>query len=271
MSEENGNQGPPPRRIVKKRGHGGGHHGGAWKVAYADFVTAMMALFIVLWLVGQDEDVKKAVAGYFTDPTAFKEGGLGVAPGGIGAAPAEPRPAEPDLARDLRALDAAGRSLRAGLQADPTLAPLLDRIEIRLDDEGLRIELVETGEGAFFDVGSATVKPATEQAVSLIAREVARLPNSIAVEGHTDSRPFVGAPHYSNWELSADRANAARRLLEEAGVPPARITQVVGYADRRLADARDPYDASNRRISVLVRTMPDLRPPVAVARPATHG
>ena len=253
-----------PRKIVKKTGHGG-HHGGAWKVAYADFVTAMMALFIVLWIVGQSTAVKEAVAGYFKDPVGFtKSGGKGVLKGGTGpggavvppqssppaTGPGSTPPAEKS---DRAALEATAAALKAQILGAGQFEKFKDKIQIEVVDEGLRVQLLDTGQGDFFDVGSASVRPATRQLIALIAHEVAKLPNDIKVEGHTDSRPYAGKPDYSNWELSADRANTARRILEISGVRPEQVASVVGYADRHLANAADPFDAANRRISIIVR------------------
>jgi len=250
-----------PRKIVKKTGHGG-HHGGAWKVAYADFVTAMMALFIVLWIVGQSTAVKEAVAGYFKDPVGFtKSGGKGVLKGGTGpggavvpplaAPPAGPPPR--GESSDRATLEAMAASLKAQIVGSGQFEKFKDKVQIELVDEGLRVQLLETGHGVFFDVGSASVKASTRELIALIAREVAKLPNDVKVEGHTDSRPYAGKPNYSNWELSADRANTARRILEGQGVRPDQVASVVGYADRHLANPADPFDAANRRITIIVR------------------
>ncbi len=252
-----------PRRVIRKKGRHGGHHGGAWKVAYADFVTAMMALFIVLWIVGQNKAVRDAVAAYFKDPTGVQKGAPSILKGGAGvggsAAPLPP-PGGPSRDEaggkekaDRAALEAAAASLREKIHREVHLASLEDRIKIELVEEGLRIQLLETAQGVFFDVGSATVKPATRDILAIIAQELRRLPNQMAVEGHTDSRPYIGAPNYTNWELSADRANAARRTMEVEGLRPTQVAQVVGFADRHLANLADPLDAANRRISIIVR------------------
>jgi chemotaxis protein MotB len=257
----------PPRKIVKKKARHGGHHGGAWKVAYADFVTAMMALFIVLWIVGQSKAVKDAVAAYFTDPSAFSAGAASVLKGGAGVgAPVSPvAPKAPVAApsgdvrnaklhdSDREALEATATALREQIHHEGHLAGLEDKIKIELVDEGLRIQLVETNQGIFFDVGSAKIKPATHEILGIIGREVGKLPNDVGLEGHTDSRPYVGLPSYTNWELSADRANAARRILDASGLRPDQVASVVGYADRHLANRADPLDAANRRISIIVR------------------
>jgi len=258
----------PPRKVIRKKGRHGGHHGGAWKVAYADFVTAMMALFIVLWIVGQSNAIRGAVAAYFRDPSGFQKGSPSVLKGGAGsggaltplppqgaagAAGAAGAEAAAKEQAERTMLEATASSLREKIHRETHLASLENRIKIELVDEGLRIQLLETAQGVFFDVGSAAVKPAAREVLGIIAQEVGGLPNDVAVEGHTDTRPYVGALNYSNWELSADRANAARRILASSGLRSEQIAQVVAYADRHLANRADPLDAANRRISIIVR------------------
>jgi chemotaxis protein MotB len=247
-----------PVIIVKKREHGGhGHHGGAWKVAYADFVTAMMAFFLVMWLVGQSPQVKAAVAGYFRDPGVFETTrGGGVLPGGTeglretGVTPA----ADPENVAQARAvLERAAEHLREALAQVPELNELRDRIEITVTTEGLRIELLENAKSSFFAVGSAQLLPETTELLGVIAKELGALGNSIAVEGHTDSRPYAGSNGYSNWELSADRANAARRAMASRGLRQGQIDAVRGYADTRLRYPKEPLDPRNRRISIVVQ------------------
>jgi chemotaxis protein MotB len=271
-----------PRRIIKKKASHGGHHGGAWKVAYADFVTAMMALFIVLWIVGQSKSVKDAVSAYFKDPTAFQTGAASVLKGGAGAGapmgpktPASPPPTTEGEGKsgdaDRRALEATATALREQIHSAGHLARLEDKVKIEIVDEGLRIQLVETTQGIFFDVGSAKVKAGTQEILALIGREVGKLPNDVVLEGHTDSRPYVGPPSYTNWELSTDRANAARRILDGAGLRPAQVATVVGYADRRLANRSDPLDSANRRISIIVRFQKAKEAPLRpLARPISQ-
>lgn len=269
-----------PRRIIKKKVVHGGHHGGAWKVAYADFVTALMALFIVLWIVGQGKPVREAVAAYFKDPTIFN-GSAGALKGGAGSAgaismspgappqpPSGPEGATGTAAKSDRAvLEATAALLREQVHRDAKLVSLEDKIKIELTEEGLRIQLLETTQGVFFDVGSAQVKPATKDILGMIAQEVGRLPNDVVLEGHTDSRPYVGLPSYSNWELSADRANAARRILDARGLRADQVASVVGYADRRLANQSDSLDSSNRRISITVQFQKGARPPGSPIQP----
>jgi chemotaxis protein MotB len=248
----------PVRKVIIRRGHGGGHHGGAWKVAYADFVTTMMALFIVLWIVGQGASVREAIAKYFRDPGVFRQGGkTSLAPGGEGVLPedhatgeATPVSASEREERDLRE---AAKEMRRLLEQTALASQMREQVTIDVVSEGLRIELTERETGPFFKVGSSFVLDAMRSILTALVPALERLPNHITVEGHTDSRQYSASRTYSNWELSADRANAARRVLEGAGLAPGRVDRIVGYADR-LPIVRDaPLDARNRRIAVLVR------------------
>ena len=243
---------PEPVVIIKKNsGHKHGHHGGAWKVAYADFVTAMMAFFLVMWLVGQAPEVKAGVGAYFRDPGAF-DGGKGVLPGVETAATVQPE--APTEAEATAALEKAAEGLRDALEAMPQFAAISDRIEIAVTDEGLRIELREAPDDGFFASGSAAMKAQTVELLRVIGSELGQISNQVAVEGHTDSRPYAAtAGQYTNWELSADRANAARRILVTSGLKPGQIEAVRGYADKRLRNADAPLDPANRRISIIVR------------------
>jgi chemotaxis protein MotB len=229
--------------IIKKKGgdHDDEGHGGAWKVAYADFVTAMMALFIVLWLLSASEKVQKAVGGYFQDPTG-KGRQTGTTSSGVGETITLNR-------QDLQQLK---EKLEEMLKQIPTLQHMENQIKITLTTEGLRIDLLETEHGFFFEAGNPKPTEAGAELLKVLAGELVKLPNKVAIEGHTDSKPF-GRPDYSNWELSADRANAARRILEGYGLEENRISQVRGFADQRLLLKNDPANASNRRISIIVR------------------
>jgi len=242
-----------PVRIIikKKRGHGG-HHGGAWKVAYADFVTAMMALFIVLWIVGQSNAVKQAIAAYFKDPSVFTHGsgGAGILPDG--APKQQPAPAAV-LSSEMEILKVEGRKIEDAISATPAFSKFKDKVQVTVTKDGLRVELVENATGLFFDVGSAQVKTETIQLITMMAAEIGKLPNKVIIEGYTDSRPYSGTG-YSNWELSTERANAARKILEEKGLKKNQIIEVRGFADRNLKHPDKPMDASNRRVSILVAT-----------------
>ncbi len=241
-----------PVRIVKKKGkHGGGHSGGAWKVAYADFVTAMMALFIVLWIVGQSKQVKESVASYFKDPGVFFES---TKAGGMlqGTNLAAKQQVDANLKTDEQKLKEMTESILKTLGKDHALSKLLEQIKIDSVEEGMRIELLEASKAYFFDVGTSTLKPEAIQVLAIIAGEVGKLPNKIIVEGHTDSRPYSRADGYTNFELSAERANSARRILVVHGVKEHQIDEVRGYADSRLRNAKDPFDVTNRRISIII-------------------
>ena len=252
-----------PTLIIRKKKSGhGGHHGGAWKVAYADFVTAMMAFFLVMWLVGQSPDVKKSIAGYFREPGVFDyENGRGMMPSGTpgvepGRAPSE-MPSEADakaLLREEELLKQAAEHVRRKLAEMPNLTELRDQIELKITSEGLRIELVEQPGSSFFDSGSAALLGESEGILTVIAKELSQLQNEVVVEGHTDSRGYSTGGAYGNWELSADRANAARRVMARAGLNAGQVRGVRGFADTQLRTPDDPFDPRNRRVSIVVRS-----------------
>jgi chemotaxis protein MotB len=248
------------KKVRKKGGHEG-HHGGAWKVAYADFVTAMMALFIVLWIIAHNQNIRSSVAQYFRDPGAVHKTAGGVLNGINSVKPfSDPRPASPAVQpkpsqspqpSEVEALREEGQKLIKAIAALPELAKYKDQIQVTVTNEGLRIDLIEQSEGLFFDIGSARLKPDAVQLLKLIATRIGHFPNDVVIEGHTDSRPYARTG-YNNWDLSTDRANSARRVLEEGGVRDKQITSVNGYADRRLKNPGKPYDFSNRRVTILV-------------------
>jgi chemotaxis protein MotB len=232
-----------PIIVIKKKGGHGGHHGGAWKVAYADFVTAMMSLFIVLWLMNSSEKIKKAVAGYFNDPkgTATLMGTTLSGTGEMASASAMP------------SMEQLKERLQEGIKAQKDLEKLSKQIEITITPEGLRIELLEDKNGTFYELGSARLSHSGQELLALLAGELKTLPNALLIEGHTDATPYSSDAAYTNWELSADRANAARRLMQSDGVRGDQVTQVRGYADQLLRVKANPFDSSNRRISILVK------------------
>jgi chemotaxis protein MotB len=232
----------PPIIIIKKKSGHGGHHGGAWKVAYADFVTAMMALFIVLWLMNSSEQVKKAISAYFQDPS-----GAGKQVGSSLAGTGETLALGKDDMADLK------EKLEAAVKRSPEFEKLKDHIQMSVTGDGLRIELLEGEGGTFFESGSPRPTELAEELILLLTDELRKLPNDLLIEGHTDSKPFAGRGEYSNWELSADRANAARRLMEMNGTRDHQIVQVRGFADQILRVKNKPEDPSNRRVSVIVR------------------
>jgi len=233
--------GSRPIIIIKKKAAHGGHHGGAWKVAYADFVTAMMALFIVLWLLNSSKHVQEAVGGYFKDPTG-KSKKVGSDMQGTG----ENFVLSKDNMQKLK------EQLQKAIREVPSFEKLKNHIDMTVTNEGLRIELTEAEKGTFFDIGSPKLAVASEDLLIKLAEELGKLPNKIFIEGHTDAKPYSEGRNYGNWELSSDRANSARRLMQGHGLRADQVTQVRGFADQRLRKKDAPLDSSNRRISFIV-------------------
>jgi len=273
---------------VKKGGHGG-HHGGAWKVAYADFVTAMMAFFLLLWLLNVTTDVqKKGIADYFTPASVSRtESGSGgilggrtlisegskISDKGVPSAivaitpPAPPNTDSGDAGdqdldkklaeREQQKFEETKDAIRQAIQDAPELAALQKQLLIDMTPEGLRIQLVDQEQKSMFPSGSAQMNDQTRLLLQKISQVVSKLPNKLSITGHTDATPFRTQNGYGNWELSSDRANASRRALIDAGVDPHRITQVIGKADQDPLLPADINNASNRRISiVLLRDKP---------------
>lgn len=228
--------------IIKKKSGHGGHHGGAWKVAYADFVTAMMALFIVLWLLSASKEVQVAVGGYFRDPRGSGQL-VGTNTNGTAEFIALKKEDLRKLKEDI---------LKSIHHIDP-LNKLQGQIEITITQEGLRIELMESAKGTFFQLGSAQPTPALIDLLRVLAQELGKLPNKISIEGHTDSMPYSVNKSYDNWDLSTDRANAARRMMQASGIGPSQLSQVRGFADQQLRLPKQPTDPSNRRITLIVQ------------------
>lgn len=278
--------------IIKKvkKGGGHGHHGGAWKVAYADFVTAMMAFFIVMWILASSEEVKMQVAEYFNHPDRFdlftgerKTGPMPVELE-LGKKPSPEKgdgPAEKDfvIKFDKETVDtlfskiqekakqdsilAANRVEQVGselkqkfksiMAEKPELEKIMSSIKIEMTKEGLRIELIESSESLFFEVGSAKIKPEAMEVLKALSTEIGKLPNYVEIEGHTDSRSYSTKTGYNNWDLSSDRALAARRVLDTSGLWDGQILKVTGFADKNLRNPSNPFDATNRRISILIK------------------
>jgi len=227
--------------IKKRRRVHGGHHGGAWKVAYADFVTALMSLFIVLWLTSTSDSVKKSVANYFNDPRGTSAL-QGTNRNGSGHS----------LPLDRNGLQKLKEQLLDAARQMPNFDKLKNQVEITAEQDGLRIELLEQPGGTFFELGSAQPTPALRDFLKAISPELGKLPNQISIEGHTDSVPYSENSLYSNWELSTDRANAARRLMQSNGIAPGQVAEVRGFADQLPRRPDHPEDPSNRRITLIV-------------------
>jgi len=267
--------------IIIKRVKKGGHaaHGGAWKIAYADFVTAMMAFFLLMWLLGSTtEGDKKGIADYFGAPLKIAMGGGS----GSGDSSSVVKGGGTDLTRDsgqvnkgetearrrtlqLKALKADQRRAEASrlealkrkvedvLAANPRLAALKSQIRLEMTRDGLRIQIVDEQNRPMFDSGSAVVKPYMRDLLREIGGVLGDVPNRLTLEGHTDAQPFgAGERGYSNWELSSDRANASRRELGAGGLPEERVLLVQGLASSVLFDPSTPTSPVNRRISIIV-------------------
>lgn len=309
--------------IIKKKGGHGGHHGGAWKVAYADFVTAMMAFFMVMWLVNSAEtEQRDAIASYFRKPGLFASGsgtplligGAGILPdayapnlatverkfvSGMTQTPMTKRTGDEDAikAAQIKAKGETGKGviidgktdstgfglkettqkgngkgkspsgqsleklkqdianeIKKQLAGMPELSKLLGSVDVKIEADGLNIEIMDSDKQSMFEIASSTINPLAKAAFFKIAEALKSVPNQIDIVGHTDAKPFGrGFKGYTNWELSADRANSARRLLQEAGIPQERITSVLGKADRELKVPELPESEKNRRITLKVR------------------
>lgn len=249
-----------PIIVVKKISHGG-HHGGAWKVAYADFVTAMMALFIVLWLLNSNQKIQKAVGGYFNDPK-----GQGKMVGSTKSASGEGMSIRKEEMAELK------QRIEAAMKKEiKDFDKLREFVEITITEEGLRVELMESAKSTFFERGRPEPTADGKEVIEMLAAQLAHLKNKLVIEGHTDAKAFGTPEGYSNWELSADRANAARRLMVTHGVENHQIAQVRGFADQRLRKKDDPEADSNRRVSVIVRFEDDLGTDAKAGPEEGHG
>ena len=262
----------------------GGHHGGAWKIAFADFATAMMAFFMVMWLMSSaTPEQKKLISGYFKDPIGFSESAspyvidLGGSPTPSPdrtlneqpqEAPGDEAKADPKDPAELDAEQAEAKAeevererlelllqeLQTKVEQDPQLQRFKDQILFEITQDGLRIQIVDAENRPMFALGSAQLQPYFEDILFALTDTIKTVPNKISISGHTDAKPFAGAGGFGNWELSANRANAARRVLIAAGYDDAQVARVVGYASSALFDRDDPFNPVNRRIDIVVLT-----------------
>lgn len=275
--------------IIKKiKKVSGGHHGGAWKVAYADFVTAMMALFIVLWILSASEETQDQIQAYFDDPGAFSfvtgkravatESGLKPIPGSVlgemigdGGGNIE----DNDIDSDSQSLEQLkNESIRDSIEAAENLkssgeelqdfieglisstsglSDFSESVKFTFTEDGLKIELIENNENLFFEVGSAKINPKGEKIIAMLAKEIGKLPNSVEIQGHTDSRKYGKSNSYSNWDLSSDRANSTRKYMESKGLWNGQISIVSGYADKELVNKSNPFANENRRVTIYLK------------------
>jgi len=257
----------PPIIIKRRKKAARGHHGGAWKIAFADFMTALMALFLVLWVLSNaGKGDKEAIAQYFSTPllVALSHGDRNTAstsaiPGGgseanqpQGETVRKPRPTRLS-SEERRHLQALKQRLENAVERDPKLRELKQQIAIELSPEGLRVQLLDTDKRPMFELGSARVAPYMSQLLRTFAPVLNELHNQIQISGHTDSHPYPGGEAtYSNWELSADRAKASRQELVAGGLDPGKLLRVSGMSDRIRLPGAGPYDAANRRIEIIV-------------------
>jgi chemotaxis protein MotB len=249
-----------PIIIQRRKKHAHVHHGGAWKVAYADFVTAMMAFFLVMWLSAQDSRIRTAIAGYFQEPGLLpheqSNSIINSGQGGIdnaGMPMAVPRKPSGMLEAEQRALITAAEHIKQHMM-ELGFDKLREQVELSVTSEGLRIELVDESQSSFFDSGSSELRGESVRILSVIAAEVGKLANDVVIEGHTDSKPYADGRRYDNWNLSADRANAARRVMVDQGLRAGQLKGVRGFADTDLRYRDNPLDPKNRRISIVVRS-----------------
>ncbi|MBC7184390.1 MAG: flagellar motor protein MotB [Marinobacter sp.] len=258
-----------PIIIKRKKKVVGGHHGGSWKVAFADFATAMMAFFLVLWLTSTaSPEQKRAVEGYFRDPVGFTEGGS-PNPVDLEGSASVVDEASPDIESsqiqiedqvvdelsetlEQRRMEELFQELKERIEQNETLQEFKDQLLIDITDEGLRIQIVDRSGRPMFDSGRAELKYYSQDILFELAKTLGSVDNKLSITGHTDSTPFSGRPGYTNWELSADRANTARRALVAGGVRQEQIARVVGLSDSVLFDQEDPTAPVNRRISIIV-------------------
>ncbi|MCX6365913.1 MAG: OmpA family protein [Armatimonadetes bacterium] len=253
----------PIIRITRKKVIVAGHHGGSWKVAYADFVTAMMAFFLVMWIVSMDQAIKEEIAEYFNNPPSASvqsKAGIsnlsmgGKSPVSIGVGVGLNAKNWRDLAMELQRenMVKADMNIKSRIASQSTVSGLAKQVEIKLTSYGMLIQLVEAENSPFFASGSAELPAPTVGILKLIAQEIGQLPNRVWIEGHTDAVPFGTGNGYSNWELSADRANAARRVMEVSGLQQNQIEHIRGYAASQLRVPTKPLDPSNRRVTIVV-------------------
>jgi chemotaxis protein MotB len=276
-----------PIIVVKRKVAAAGHHGGAWKVAYADFVTAMMAFFMVMWLVASvSKEQRAAMFEYFKNPSMEQGTSVKAAPGQAGPggastsvidlgggldAPKSSRAADEGLGEkssDTKAEEAEKAAketerqqlqslmdeLRDAIGKSQALEPFKDQLLLDITPEGLRIQIVDKQNRPMFDLGKSNLKDYTTAILKEVAKYLNSVPNRVSLSGHTDDKAYAGAAGYTNWELSADRANAARRALLSGGLETHKIARVVGLASSVLFDKANPYNPINRRISIIVMT-----------------
>lgn len=306
MAKGGGGDEKAPIIVIKKviKG-GGGHHGGAWKVAYADFVTAMMAFFLLMWLLNATtEQQRKGISEYF-DPTPMEVsattsgaggvmGGLTVSEVGARATDTQPivhneQTPDTSVKSEMDPQQASKEALQAELQKredaefekvkeeiqqaieNSELKGLTKNLIVDMTPEGLRIQIVDRDGESMFPTGSSVPYEKTVNLLGMVAGIINTMPNQISVRGHTDSAPYSLGANYTNWELSADRANASRRVLLKSGINPKRLSNVVGKADTEHLKVNAPLDPQNRRISIILLRDSLTKPAAGLKKQAGAG
>lgn len=296
-------QQPAPIILIKRRKKGGGgHHGGSWKVAYADFVTAMMAFFMVMWLVTSTPQEKLGgIADYFKNPSAVAgststavpgrmgPGGAGDSPikmfnqvrnppgageakiPGIGSGKDGQHRSDEQEKQDRIKLEELRKVLTKAVAASQAMAPFKDQLLIDITPEGLRIQIIDALNRPMFDLGSPELKPYTRELLVELATYLNQVPNRVAITGHTDTTPYRAKDGYTNWELSAERASAARRALVQGGLAEEKLARVVGLSSSVPFNKQDPADPKNRRISLVVLSQEAERAAARVDAPRSAG
>jgi chemotaxis protein MotB len=296
MAAKKGDDAPRPIYIKRVKKVAGGHHGGAWKVAYADFVTAMMAFFMVMWLItAVSKEQRAAIFDYFKNPSMEPGRSVKPAPGQMGPGGASSSPinlgggldapktslqktdkigatvmteaatpidlkSESQLAEEAqkeqekKQLDALMQDLKEAIDKSQALEPFKDQLLLDITPEGLRIQIVDAQNRPMFDMGSSRLKSYTADILREVTSYLKTVPNRLSITGHTDATPYAGLTGFTNWDLSTDRANSARRAIESAGLDTAQISRVVGLGSSVLFDHENPRNPINRRISIVVMT-----------------
>ena len=241
------------KKIVKK-GHA--HHGGAWKLAYADFVTAMMAFFLLMWLLGAtNEKTRKGIAEYFQDPYKASMIDKGQVPSIDEIKPTEmdPQAEKIQAMKDLQQLEELKEKIQEMINENPELSEFKEQIKLEITQEGLRIQIIDNKNMPMFKLASSETEPEIRVILRALAPDINKLPNRITINGHTDGRPYPpNRKGYSNWELSSDRANAARHELNTGGLDESKVLRITGLADSVAYNPNDFMDPMNRRISIIV-------------------
>ena len=262
--------------IIRKIRKRGGHHGGHWKIAYADFVTAMMAFFLLMWLLSSSSEAElRGISEYFQAPLAVLARGSGgsesILQGGgkdltkrngetrkhIGEVPGKPaslKVAQAELERlDTVRFKNLKERLERLIETNPTMRQFRKQLLLDITTEGLRVQIIDDRNRPMFALASAELEPHTREILQRFGGVLNEIPNMVSLSGHTDATPYAsGEKHYSNWELSSDRANASRRQLILGGMNEQKVMRVVGLSSAVLFDKENPYNPINRRISIIV-------------------